>query len=218
MKVAGKLLIQHMSDNPAVVLTGWSLVESKLAPMEWALLLNLSKELHPLLLQPDVSALVVEPKQALKRDRAPLFALLEHAMSQLKPSFINYEGDMINMEKVLEASGLERDSLGFVELTESIVANFKHKQNVNLAIMLCMTVCLDAGTGRSDPHTRFQGIPLLPVAFPPFPHGVGFCLVGSLLSERCRAGAAHPYAHRCICAHSCQYILPTVLLDTSVCL
>jgi hypothetical protein len=45
MKAAGKLFIQHMSDNPAVVLTGWSLVESKLAPMEWASLLNLGKEL-----------------------------------------------------------------------------------------------------------------------------------------------------------------------------
>jgi len=100
--------------------------------MEWASLLNLSKELRPLLLQPDVWALVVEPKQALKRDRAPLFAILKHAMSQLKPSFINYEGDMINIEKVLEASGLEKDGLGFLELTDLIVANFKHKQNVNL--------------------------------------------------------------------------------------
>jgi hypothetical protein len=52
VKVTGKLLIQPMSDNPAVILSGWSLVESKFALMEWASLLNLNKELCPLLLQP----------------------------------------------------------------------------------------------------------------------------------------------------------------------
>jgi hypothetical protein len=74
--------------------------------------------------------LVVEPKQAFKHDRAFLFALLDHAMSQLKLSFINYERDEINMEKVLEATGLSTDSLNFVELAELVVTNFK--QNVNL--------------------------------------------------------------------------------------
>jgi hypothetical protein len=66
MKVAGKLLIQHMSDNPAVILSGWSLVESKFALMEWDLLLSLNQALHPCLLQPEASALVVEPKTGLQ--------------------------------------------------------------------------------------------------------------------------------------------------------
>jgi hypothetical protein len=48
LRIAGKLLVQHMNDNPAVVLSGWTLVESRFAPIEWASLLNLSKELQPL--------------------------------------------------------------------------------------------------------------------------------------------------------------------------
>jgi hypothetical protein len=132
LKVAGKLLIQHMNDNPAVILSGWNLVESKFAPIEWASLLNLNKELHPLLLQPETSALLVEPTQALKRERAPLFALLDHAMSQLKLDFINYEGDEIHLDKVLEATGLHTSSLSFIELTDLVEKNFKYRQNVNL--------------------------------------------------------------------------------------
>jgi acyl carrier protein len=107
-------------------------VDSKFALTEWALLLSLNQALHPCLLQPEASALVVEPKQAFKHDRASLFALLDHAMSQLKLSFINYERDEINMEKVLEATGLSTDSLNFVELTDLVMTNFKRKQNVNL--------------------------------------------------------------------------------------
>jgi acyl carrier protein len=61
-----------------------------------------------------------------------LFALLDHAMSQLKLSFINSERDEINMEKVLEATGLSTDSLNFVELTDLVMTNFKRKQNINL--------------------------------------------------------------------------------------
>ena len=44
LKHASKLLIKHMDRDVSVVLSGWTLTESKLAPMEWASLLNLSEE------------------------------------------------------------------------------------------------------------------------------------------------------------------------------
>lgn len=50
---ANKLLIQHMDDAPGVVISDWSLMQSKLPPMEWAALLNLNSELRPLWQQPD---------------------------------------------------------------------------------------------------------------------------------------------------------------------
>ena len=115
LKHASKLLIQHMDDNLSVVLSGWSLTESKLAPMEWASLLNLSKDLQPLLLQPTKQALERAPSQSKCRERQSLFGFLKQALAQLDPAFINFDGDSFVMEKVLSAYGLDSDNLTLLD-------------------------------------------------------------------------------------------------------
>jgi hypothetical protein len=46
--------------------------------------------------------------------------------------FINFDGDSLVMEKVLSAYGLGSDNLTLLDLTDQVVQNFQHRQNVNL--------------------------------------------------------------------------------------
>ena len=67
------------------------------------------------------------------------------------------------------------------------------------ALMLCMTVCLHAGTGRCDPpHRVLRYTPV--TGFPPFFPWGRFPPGGSLLLERCRADVP-VHIHICIFAH-----------------
>jgi hypothetical protein len=54
-----------------------------------------------------------------------LFALLDHALAQLRKEFINYDGDEIHMDKILELTGIRQSNLDFVELPELVEKNFK---------------------------------------------------------------------------------------------
>ena len=85
------------------------------------------------------------------------------------------------------ASGARTTSPGFK------VSKVRH------ALMLCMTVCLHAGTGRCGPsHRVLRYTPV--TGFPPFLPWGRVPPGGLLLLERCRAGAP-VHIHICIFAH-----------------
>jgi hypothetical protein len=79
------------------------------------------------------------------------------------------------------------------------------------ALMLCMTVCLDAGTGRCDPTHQVARYTPVTCCFPLFPCGVGSTWLGRSFRNGAVPRLPIPMSHRYI--HACSYVRARWVFD-----
>jgi hypothetical protein len=120
-----KLLLQHFDSSTSMITTDWTLVKSKLAPLERAVLLNIEGDLTHLLWQQDALKVQKQPSLVLEREDHDLSSFFQLALAQVKPDFVNKQVPKIHIDAILAAYNLRPNDPKVFDLKAVLCNNYQ---------------------------------------------------------------------------------------------